>query len=526
MSTPSSTQQQQQLKPKNIYVETYSDNIDKSALLGELLVNIGAIYRKKLCKTLDYIIFKDGKLKTMKYAVDNDIPLVNPLWLHDQLNNKFQGDNNYLIKRTFTELHLEINNKKRTKDKEALFDMEFKQKQQRKRRITMKDDNNNNNMSILDVFSKESKDSECKCKCNSNNISRSKMKIGKEMEKESGEDGDYYSYNDEGGSSKWKNERSKRRSEGWWNCKWGRRRSKGGMIKKGNRKLNAVSYGLNENQIEFLNEVGIRRLITYKGEYDDYVKENSNKDDEDSSSDSSESELDINNSDTISYVTSHSNSYSKSNNKNITTTSKNDNINNHLMDDIDVVFLQNNFDKYNWIILSFFISNKIIVNISYFISYTADLDDTTGVHSDNNNTTSKVTKVNTNTTTNPTQTLTPKQLEPLSFKNPFPPSPSSLKSKTSTTSLTPSPLKYTFILSTTIPPNEHALLKQIITLYLSQPLLDITNPFTLIPPFTYIISYIPLLTSQPTLSVKYIYDCYYSAKLIELNDTTKRKYAL
>jgi hypothetical protein len=289
------------------------------------------------------------------------------------------------------------------------------------------------------------------------------------------------------------------------------------MIKEGNRKLNAVSYGLNENQIEFLNDIGIRRLITYKGEYDDYVKENSNKDEEDSdsSSDNSESELDINNSDTISYNKSESNSYSKSNNKSITT-NKNDNI----MNDIDVVFLQNNFDKYNWIILSFFISNKIIVNISYFISYTADLEDDTttpNIHSDKNNIN------NTNTTT---QTLTPKQLEPLSFKNPFPPSPPSLKSKTSTTSLTPSPLKYTFILSTTIPPNEHSLLKQIITLYLSQPLLDITNPFTLIPPHTYIISYIPLLTSQPTLSVKYIYDCYYSAKLIELNDTTKRKYAL
>ena len=509
MSTPSSTQQQQQLKPKNIYVETYSDNIDKSALLGELLVNIGAIYRKKLCKTLDYIIFKDGKLKTMKYAVDNDIPLVNPLWLHDQLNNKFQGDNNYLIKRTFTELHLEINNKKRTKDKETLFDMEFKQKQHRKRRITMKDKcsvDDNNNMSILDVFSKESKDSECKCKCkcNSNNISRKKeVGVGKESKE------DNCSYDEECGSSKWKNGRSKRRSEGWWNCKWGGgRSSKGEMIKEGNRKLNAVSYGLNENQIEFLNEVGIRRLITYKGEYDDYIKENSNSNrndnkddsDDDSSSDSSESDLDINSSDTMSYVTSHS----KSNNKSITT-NKNDNINNHLMDDIDVIFLQNNFDKYNWIILSFFISNKIIVNISYFISYTADLDDTTVVHSDNNNT--------------PTQTLTPKQLEPLCFKTPFPPS---LKSKTSTSS----PLKYTFILSTTIPPHEHSLLKQIITLYLSQPLLDITNPFTLIPPHTYIISYIPLLTSQPTLSVKYIYDCYYSAKLIELNDTTKCKYTL
>jgi hypothetical protein len=113
----------------------------------------------------------------------------------------------------------------------------------------MKDDNNNNNMSILDVFSKESKDSECKCNSNSNNnnISRSKVKIGKGEE-----DGDY---NDEGGSSKWKNRRSKRRSEGWWNCKWGGRCSKGGMIKEGNRKLNAVSYGLNENQIEFLNDI-------------------------------------------------------------------------------------------------------------------------------------------------------------------------------------------------------------------------------------------------------------------------------
>ena len=185
MSTPST----QLVKPKTVYVETYNDNIDKSALLGELLDKIGATYVRKLSKTLDYIIFKDGKLKTMKYAVDNDIPLVNPLWLHDQLNNTFQGDSHYLIKRTFTELHLEIKNKKRTKDKDALFDMEFKHK--RKRRITMKD-KCCDVVSILDVFNKEDKASESKSKykCNSNNISRSKVKISKELVTNSENGGD------------------------------------------------------------------------------------------------------------------------------------------------------------------------------------------------------------------------------------------------------------------------------------------------------------------------------------------------
>ena len=497
--TMSTTPSTQQVKPKNIYVETYSDNIDKSALLGELLVNIGAIYRKKLCKTLDYIIFKDGKLKTMKYAVDNDIPLVNPLWLHDQLNNTFQGDNNYLIKRTFTELHLEIKNKKRTKDKDALFDMEFKHK--RKRRITMKD-KCSDVVSILDVFSKESKDSECKYKykCNSNNISRSKVKISKElvMSSESGGDGDKERNCSQGGdnSSKWKNVKSKRRSEGCWNnkCACYSRNSKG--CSDVHRKLNAISFGLNENQIEFLNDVGIRKLITYKGEYEDYIKESNSSNNNDD--DSSESDLDINNSN------HHSNS-------------KNDNV----MDDIDVVFVQSNFDKYNWIILSFFIDNKIIVNISFFISYTADIDDTTNTHSDNNNNNNNTTITTTNNTD---QILTPKQLEPLSFKNPFPPSPPSLKSKSSTTST--SSLKYTFMLSNTIPPKEHTLLKQIISLHLLQTVLDINNPFNITHPNIYTISNIPLLTTQHPLSVKYIYDCYYSGKVIELNDTTKRKYAL
>ena len=172
--------------------------------------------------------------------------------------------------------------------------------------------------------------------------------------------------------------------------------------------------------------------------------------------------------------------------------------------------------------MSFFIDNKIIVNISLFISYTADIDDTTNTHSDNNSNSDNNTTIN-------THLITPKQLEPLSFKNPFPASPASLKSKTACVSSSPPfARKYTFILSNTIPREEHTLLKQIISLHLLQTVLDM-NTLTTAHPDIYALSHIAPVTSsttQCTLSVKYIYDCYYSGRLIELNDTAKRKYTL
>lgn len=60
---------------------------------------------KKLRKKLDYIIFKEGKEKTVEYAVKNQIAIVNPLWMHESIeNNKLQDHKKYLyVNKSFTE---------------------------------------------------------------------------------------------------------------------------------------------------------------------------------------------------------------------------------------------------------------------------------------------------------------------------------------------------------------------------------------------------------------------------------------
>ena len=85
-------------------ISVYVNNgIDESSVFDELLKE-GAIVTKKLSKGVNYIVYKEGRLKTVKYAMENNIPVVNPLWVHDKLQGVFKRDEKYTIKRTFTEL--------------------------------------------------------------------------------------------------------------------------------------------------------------------------------------------------------------------------------------------------------------------------------------------------------------------------------------------------------------------------------------------------------------------------------------
>jgi hypothetical protein len=60
-----------------------------------------------LSKKIDYIIFKDGHLKTKRYAVLNNIKLVNPLWIDDKVKHHiFKDDKEYEIKANFGDIML------------------------------------------------------------------------------------------------------------------------------------------------------------------------------------------------------------------------------------------------------------------------------------------------------------------------------------------------------------------------------------------------------------------------------------
>ena len=94
-------------KKLKIYVEIYNNNKEESNIFKEIIIDLGAIYETYLTKKVNYIIFKDGRLKTLKYALANKIKVVNPLWLDDKLNNYFNDDSVYEIKKNFTQINIE-----------------------------------------------------------------------------------------------------------------------------------------------------------------------------------------------------------------------------------------------------------------------------------------------------------------------------------------------------------------------------------------------------------------------------------
>ena len=107
-------------KDKKIYIEIFNGNLNASQIFYNILLKYKIIQCKKLSKKIDYIVFKDGHLKTKKYAVLNNIKMVNPLWVDDKVNQHiFKDDKEYEIKTNFGDIVLrEKYEKEKEKEKE------------------------------------------------------------------------------------------------------------------------------------------------------------------------------------------------------------------------------------------------------------------------------------------------------------------------------------------------------------------------------------------------------------------------
>ena len=106
-------------KDKKIYIEIFNGNINSSSTFYNILLKYKIIQCKKLSKKIDYIVFKDGHLKTKKYAILNGIKMVNPLWIDDKVNNHvFKADEEYEIKTNFGDIVLREKYEKNKLDEE------------------------------------------------------------------------------------------------------------------------------------------------------------------------------------------------------------------------------------------------------------------------------------------------------------------------------------------------------------------------------------------------------------------------
>lgn len=78
----------------------------------------------KRIKGTNYVIFNDGKKTTIEKALEHDIKvkyliiqLVSPTWIHEStLNGKLINIDNYIIKKSFTDLFLDNINKRKFKE--------------------------------------------------------------------------------------------------------------------------------------------------------------------------------------------------------------------------------------------------------------------------------------------------------------------------------------------------------------------------------------------------------------------------
>ena len=92
-------------KDKKIYIEVFNDNLDLSQSFMAKLKEYNAKILKCLSENLDYIIFKDGHLKTKRFASLNNIKLVNPLWIDDKITKGiFEDDSKYIVEVNYAEL--------------------------------------------------------------------------------------------------------------------------------------------------------------------------------------------------------------------------------------------------------------------------------------------------------------------------------------------------------------------------------------------------------------------------------------
>ena len=103
---------------KRIYIEIFNIEVNCSNEYYELLSKYNIIPYKRLNKNIEYIVFKNGHLKTKKYAFINNIPMVNEFWIYDKINNDiYKDDKEYIIQTNFTEIILseKINNDNKIK---------------------------------------------------------------------------------------------------------------------------------------------------------------------------------------------------------------------------------------------------------------------------------------------------------------------------------------------------------------------------------------------------------------------------
>ena len=125
-------------KGKKIYVEIFNGKENASEAFCEILLEYKIIQCKRLTKNIDYIIFKEGHLKTKRYAVMNNIKMVNPLWVDDKINsNIFKDDKEYFVETNMGDILVQEklgcnknsnnNNNEKNYDNEleAEFDMEY-----------------------------------------------------------------------------------------------------------------------------------------------------------------------------------------------------------------------------------------------------------------------------------------------------------------------------------------------------------------------------------------------------------------
>lgn len=116
-------------KDKNIFVEVFNGNINLSNTFISKLTEYKANIYKTLSKNINYIIFQDGRLKTKRFAMLNDIKLVNPLWLDDKINKGlFEDDSKYLVKVNYAGLAPFYKNLKDNKEKRNSYNKEFDDK--------------------------------------------------------------------------------------------------------------------------------------------------------------------------------------------------------------------------------------------------------------------------------------------------------------------------------------------------------------------------------------------------------------
>ena len=120
-------------KGKKIYIEIFNGKENASNVFLEILLEYKIVQCKRLFKNIDYIIFKEGHLKTKKYAVMNNIKMVNPLWVDDKINrNIFKDDKEYLVEINMGDILLQekleknkIDEKDYENELEAEFDVEY-----------------------------------------------------------------------------------------------------------------------------------------------------------------------------------------------------------------------------------------------------------------------------------------------------------------------------------------------------------------------------------------------------------------